>query len=29
MQRIRNMVASWFEWLARVLRGGGGPIEPL
>lgn len=29
MQRIRETLASWLERLARRLRGGGGPIEPL
>ena len=29
MNRIRNTIASWLERLARRLRGGGGPIEPL
>lgn len=29
MTNIRNTIASWLERLARRLRGGGGPIEPL
>ena len=29
MQRIREILALWLERLARRLRGGGNPIEPL
>ena len=29
MRRIRQLLASWLERIARRLRGGGNPIEPL
>lgn len=29
MKRIRETIASWLEAIARRLRGGGNPIEPL